>query len=191
MKLLLPLACAFALLTSFVHAGEIESAVLREINLARTNPEQYSRLLAQNSSRAVARGDRDTAEAIRFLKNARPLPPLARSTGLGLGAQLHVTKQGASGGRGHGNCFSRMERFGNWIGRAGENISYGQRDARSIVCSLIIDKGVSGRGHRKNIFNSSFGVAGVAYGRHAAYGAMCVIDFAGQFVERGGALASL
>ena len=84
-----------------------------------------------------------------------------------------------------------MNKYGQWIGTAGENIYYGRSDARGIVCALIIDAGVSNRGHRKNIFSRSYGVAGAAYGQHAGYGAMCVIDFAGQYVERGGRLAGL
>src|SRR5258708_27148544 len=123
----------------------------------------------------------DVAEAIRFLERAHSLPPLTRSTGLAQGAQLHVESQGPTGKSGHGsNPFGRIERFGQWVGSAGENIAYGKGDARTIVCRLIVDQGVSNRGHRKNIFSSNFGAAGVAYGPHAAYGAMCVIDFAGR-----------
>jgi uncharacterized protein YkwD len=83
-----------------------------------------------------------------------------------------------------------MARFGKWSGRAGENIDYGQHDARGTVVRLIVDAGVSGRGHRKNIFNSTFRVAGAAAGYHATYGSMCVIDFAGGFVEAAERVAS-
>jgi uncharacterized protein YkwD len=83
-----------------------------------------------------------------------------------------------------------MARFGHWIGQAGENIDYGLHDARSIVVRLIVDDGVRDRGHRKNIFNRSFTVAGAASGYHATFGAMCVIDFAGGFLEGGGRVAT-
>jgi len=106
-------------------------------------------------------------------------------------AQSCGPRSGSAGGRGHGNCFGRISKFGDWVGSAGENIYYGRRDARGIVCALIIDKGVAGKGHRKNIFSGNFGVAGIAYGAHRTFGAMCVIDFAGRFIERGGTLASL
>ncbi len=82
-----------------------------------------------------------------------------------------------------------MARFGQWVGSAGENISYGQHEAREIVCSWIMDAGISSRGHRKNIFNPSFGAAGVACGPHAVFRTMCVMDFAADFVERGNSLA--
>ena len=159
-------ALAFSCLTA--RAGEMSAQVLAELNLARTAPQTYARLLADR----MPQSDRDVAEAIRFLEHARPLPPLASSTGLAMGAQLQVDAQGPTGGFGHGSSpFSRMSRYGQWIGPAGENISYGQHDARSVVIQLIVDHGVSNRGHRKNVFSTSYGVAGVACGGHATWGA--------------------
>ena len=38
-----------------------------------------------------------------------------------------------------------MHHFGQWIGLAGENISYGIDSPRGIVMSLIIDEGVGDR----------------------------------------------
>ena len=64
-----------------------------------------------------------------------------------------------------------------------ENIAYGQRSARAIVMALIVDDGVRGRGHRKNIFNPNYNVAGAAYGPHARYGSVCSIDFASGYAE--------
>lgn len=162
------------------HASVLSEQVLAEMNLARTQPQVYAQYLASES-----RPSRDTDEAVRFLQKAKPLPPLASSIGLGQSSMLHVNTQGPSGGRGHGSPFSRMNKFGQYVGYAGENIYYGRGGARAIVCALIVDAGVSGRGHRKNIFSSNYGVAGVANGFHATYGSICVIDFASQYVERG------
>jgi hypothetical protein len=50
---------------------------------------------------------------------------------------------------------------------------------------LIVDQGVPNRGHRRIIFCPDFTVAGAARGPHARYGAMCVIDFAAGFAEKG------
>ena len=188
MKELLSLLALCALSQLTCSAGEMSSQVLSEMNLARTAPQDYARLLAERMPAA----DRDVSDAIRFLERTHPLTPLSSSTGLSMGAQLHVNEQGPTGAFGHGsNPFGRMSRYGQWVGSAGENISYGKHDARSIVCQLIVDRGVAGKGHRKNIFSSGYGVAGVAFGAHAHYGAMCVIDFAGRFIERGESIASL
>jgi uncharacterized protein YkwD len=178
-RFILSLALALAAGVS-AKADVLSAQVLAEMNLARTQPQQYAQYLA-----AESRPSRDTDEAVRFLQKAKPLPPLAASAGLCQSSMLHVNEIGPKGGRGHGSAFSRMNKFGQYVGNAGENIWYGRGGARSIVCTLIVDAGVSNRGHRKNIFSSDYGVAGVAYGPHAAYGAMCVIDFASQYVERG------
>lgn len=165
-------------------ADELASQVLAEINRARTAPQSYAAELEQRLANYNGReGHRVVEEAVRFLRNQQPLPPLAASTGLKGSARLHVAEQGATGNTGHGSAFRRMARFGRYLGAAGENIDYGRHDARSIVTRLIVDDGVRNRGHRKNIFSSNFHLAGVATGGHARYGAMCVIDFAAGFVE--------
>jgi uncharacterized protein YkwD len=64
---------------------------------------------------------------------------------------------------------------------AGENINYGNDDARRIVASLLIDDGVPSRGHRRNLLNGTFKFVGVSIGPHPVYGHMCVIDFAGSY----------
>ena len=48
----------------------------------------------------------------------------------------------------------RIERYCDWNGNIAENIDFGCETGRSILCSLMVDDGVSSRGHRKNIFNS-------------------------------------
>ena len=117
------------------------------------------------------------------------MDPLQSVPGLSMSARLHVSEQGPTGDIGHrgadGTPWARMEKWGQWTGRAGENISYGYADARTIVVTLIVDQGVANRGHRHNIFSRDFKVAGTACGPHARYGSMCVIDFAGGFVEKG------
>ncbi len=48
---------------------------------------------------------------------------------------------------------------------------------------LIIDDGVSGRGHRRNIFKPGFRVVGVGCGYHDEYKTVCVSDFAVGYTE--------
>lgn len=171
-------------------ADETARGVLDEINLARTHPREYARILAaQRDLFQSCDGQRALREAVHFLDRARPLPPLAFSNGLAMSAMTHVMNQGVHGDTGHRGTdrstpWDRIARYGKWYGHAGENIAYGVRDPRRIVATLIVDAGVRGRGHRKNIFCSGFGVAGVACGWHARYGTMCVMDFAGGFVKK-------
>lgn len=183
------LALLFAFFTalSAALAGADSSEILAEVNLARTQPQRYAEFVAGRSGGQLSDA---TREAVRFLQKTRALPPLSMSEGMSRAALSHVLDIGRTGGRGHsgsrgGSPWDRMARFGQKIGYAGENISYGVSDARGIVIKLIVDEGTPGRGHRKNIFSSGFRVAGIATGSHATYRTMCVMDFAGGFAEAG------
>jgi len=128
-------------------------------------------------------------EAISFLRKTQPQAPLAQSPGLSRAAADHCADQ-AGGGFGHAgrdasNAGGRMSRYGSPSGSWGENISYGKSRARDVVIALIIDDGLRARKHRVNIFNPNFNFAGAAFGRHARFGTMCSMDFAGGYAERG------
>jgi uncharacterized protein YkwD len=191
----LPLVFALLVAACPLHRGcadDISLRILDEINFARTRPRDYAQVLPLKlgSSRLSRknRHQRELKETIAFLRHVRPLPPLGFSSGMALAALDHVRDEGPRGIVGHrGSDFSspwkRMARHGKWIGRAGENIACGYSDPELIVAQLIIDAGVPGRGHRKNIFTREYTVAGVACGAHAKYGMMSVVDFAGQFIE--------
>ena len=185
----------YILLSAFASASDLAIQVRDELNLARTAPQQYAQLLASRiAGYQGIEGESAIREAVHFLEKARPLPPLVLSDGICSSALTHVLELGPSGGRGHVGSggsmpWDRMARFGQWTGHAGENIYYGQRDARGIVIALIVDDGERSRGHRKNIFSRDFHYTGIACGPHASFGMMCVIDFAGGFVEGGTRLA--
>lgn len=183
------------------------SAVIREMNLARQNPALYATYVEEMrpyfNGNILSRPDRGNLftregvhaidDAIRFLRSARPLPPLTLSPGMCRGAADHCADQ-ANGAMGHNGSDrsspgARMSRYGTWSFSWGENISYGKMSARDVVLALIIDDGLPARKHRQNIFNSNFNFAGAAYGPHARYRSVCSIDFAGGFTERGQALA--
>lgn len=183
--------------------GVSARALIREMNLARTNPASYANYVADLRThfhgnilvlpgRTMLRTQEGTLaldEAIRFLRNVQPLAPLTLSSGMCRAASEHCTDQ-ANGRMGHGGSDSsspadRMNRYGKWGAVWGENVSYGKSSARDIVLALIIDDGLRGRKHRKNIFNPAFIVTGAAYGTHARYRSVCSIEFAGSFAERG------
>lgn len=199
LRRVLPLAMGLFLATSAsgALAGDLEEAVLDEINFARTQPAAFARDMMRRPAAysggyydSLADQDPDAfEEALDFLMRQAPLPPLRRDTRLAAAAREHAAGQGASGGLGHGGRGGegpsrRMQRHGVWAGLSAENISYGYRTPREVVQQLIIDSGVPGRGHRKNIFGRGYQAAGVACGRHRGYGSMCVIDFAGAIVQR-------
>jgi uncharacterized protein YkwD len=180
----------------------LEREVLREINLARTQPATYAafvddikryykgKLLERPGEPTILTEEGLSAvlEAARFLRAVKPVPSLTPSRGLSLAAKDHVSDQGPRGAIGHrsrdgSQIGDRINRFGRWLNAFGENISYGEITARMIVVVWIIDDGVPDRGHRQNIFNPDFRVAGIAYGDHATFKSMCVIDFAAGYQE--------
>jgi uncharacterized protein YkwD len=185
-------------------ANEASSrGVICELNLARQNPALYATFVEELRGRMngnvlvlpggtrlrTKEGTAALDEAIRFLRTARPQAPLVTSPGMCRAAADHCADQ-ASGGFGHAgrdasNAFARISRYGTCDGGWGENISYGKSTARAVVLALIIDDGLPGRKHRKNIFNPTFGFAGAAFGRHARFGTICSMDFAGGYAERG------
>jgi uncharacterized protein YkwD len=181
----------------------LEDAVVYEINKARTAPKDYSSILEQYKSYydkkllklpgeipiLTKEGAGAVVEAIRFLRSTKSISPLTPSKGMSSGAKDHAMDQGSSGATQHkgsdgSHPWDRVNRYGTWENSIAENIAYGSDKARTIVMFLIVDDGVSSRGHRKNIFNPDFRVIGVACGRHATYGIVCVITFAGGYKEK-------
>lgn len=186
-------------------AGEM----VREMNLARQHPSVYAAyleelrgsfrgnilLLPGGTILRTREGIGAVDEAIRFLRRTRPLAPLTFSPGISLAAAEHVVDQ-SSGAFGHAGSDrsdpgERMNRHGTWNTLWGENISYGKTTARDVVIALIIDDGLRGRKHRKNIFNRTFNFAGAAVGPHARYRTVWSIDFAAGWMERGQTTSSL
>jgi uncharacterized protein YkwD len=183
--------------------SSFEAAVVRETNLARTQPSQYRTFLQQTrryyAGKLLKRPDKPvllTQEgvqaadaAIRFLSTVRPVPPLQVSKGLSLAARDHALDQKKYGsvghtGRGGSEVWDRANRYGRWLGAIGENIAYGQETAREVVMSLIIDDGVPDRGHRDNMFSTDYRLIGVACGSHQSYRTLCVITLAGGYSEK-------
>jgi uncharacterized protein YkwD len=189
---ILTFSLTFALARDNSAAAEPEqvsaAAVVRELNRARENPSLYAMFVSESRAFHMIEHGRAVDEAVRFLKKARPLPPLTLSPGMSRAAADHCAEQ-VDGQLGHdgkerSSPGDRISRYGSWSNTWGENISYSRKTAREVVLALIIDDGVRSRGHRKNIFNPKFNYAGAAFGPHARYRTVCTIDFAGGYAER-------
>ncbi|OLE51828.1 MAG: hypothetical protein AUG51_21115 [Acidobacteria bacterium 13_1_20CM_3_53_8] len=184
------------------YLSPLEREVLDELNLARTQPTQYAAFVDEwrkyYTGKKFARPGRQSIttwdglaaldECVNFLRSATPLPALQSAKGLHLAALDHARDLGTSGITGHRGSDgsmpeARVERFGRWMNSIGETIVYDVDTARAMVINLLIDDGVPGRGHRMNIFNPGYTVAGIAVGSQSSFGAKCVIDFVGGFAE--------
>jgi len=203
----LSLFCPYPVLskdaTDKVNYSDLSSEIVKEINLARKDPKKYAAFIKEfkknydgkNFKRlgkktiATHGGAGIADEAIGYLMQVQPQPPLNLMKGMSLGAKDHVldivlTK--VTGHQGTDGSFpgDRISRFGTWKDAVGENICYGFDTAREIVMWLIIDDGMSDRSHRINIFRSEFHIAGVHLAEHPLYDFICVITFAGEFEEK-------
>jgi len=188
---------------SIDYLSPLEAAIVREHNLARTQPAQYAAYLEETIPRydgprlwvaeRVYRINREGASAVReavdFLRAVEPVPPVSASRGMSLGARDHVQDQGPKGTTGHAGsdgsqAWDRVSRYGEWQVAIAENISYGYGVAREVVMQFIIDDGVADRSHRSNVFSREVRVLGVACGPHARFDTVCTITYAGGFSER-------
>jgi len=188
---------------SGIKLSALESGILSEMNLARSDPEKYGSYIKdlRNKYRGnfiqfqrmrikTQEGISAVDEAIEFLDSQRTVPALRLSKGLSFGAADQVRMQGPTGRTGHegpdgSDPGDRVNRHGEWKGMMGENIYYGTgMNARQIVMGFIIDDGVPDRGHRNTIFNPQFRLSGVACGPHKVFKTMCVITFAAAYAEQ-------
>jgi uncharacterized protein YkwD len=177
--------------------------VAEETNRLRSDPASYASYLEAMLSRfdgsvlerpgrpflRTEEGAPAVQEAIAALRAARPVQPLHWSSGLARAAADHVRDQGPVGGTEHSGTDGsdparRMERYGQWRGAVAENIAYGENPARDVVLQLVVDDGVPNRGHRDALLEASWGISGVACGRHRDYGQICVMDYAMGYEER-------
>lgn len=181
-----------------------EIAVLEELNLARTKPVEYANYVEEHKrnfkgyffvvidgrkTTRTVEGIKAVDEAIAFLKRVEPVPALSASRPLTRAARDHVNDLGSRGLTGHAGTDNsqpadRIGRYGIPKTVSGEAITFGPISARSILIQLIVDDGVTGRDHRRNLFEPDYRVAGVAIGPHKSYEQVCVMDFADRMDEK-------
>ncbi len=167
---------------------DIEHEFFDLMNLARTQPKIYSERYIKpllNSMEAKLYGSDDILECIAELDTITPVEPLKWSDGLHRAAAEWVDEQGATTEIGHASNWSaRIKKYGSVKSWMGENISYGGSSAADMVSNLMVDRGTSGRGHRRNIMSPLASVVCVAVGPHKSYGYMSVTEFTDGFTEK-------
>ena len=166
------------------YLSDVERQVIVEINMLRTDPAQYAASFVEplrkyyhgmllERPREIAirtkEGVRALDECVKELASTKAVGILSPKKGLALAARDHARDQAKTGSTGHtgsdrSTASDRMNRYGKWNLSAGENIDYGNGQARRIVLSFLIDDGVPSRGHRKNLMDGNFNFVGVAIG---------------------------
>jgi uncharacterized protein YkwD len=148
---------------------EEEEEMIREINRLRSDPkgyipaiEGYLEVFRNDgwSHSDVRKEERTARELIGELEVLSPLPQLEFHPGLYkaaryLGRDARKRDQlGHIDSRGQ-DPFERIKAFTELSG-GGENLVAGMNTARESLISLLIDSGIAGRGHRKNILNKDW-----------------------------------
>ena len=186
--------------------ARIATETLTELNRVRRNPKKYAeeelkprlklfegKLYKAPGQIPIQTNDGAPAvqECINVLTKTNPMEALTLEKGLSLAAQWLADDQAKTGTIGHygsdgSSPFERMNRYGKWLITAGENCAYGPKTGKEIVAQLLIDDGVQDRGHRKNILKKEFKKVGIGYNDEdkAPYGAVSVMDFAGDYISK-------
>jgi uncharacterized protein YkwD len=184
------------------HSTAEEQLVVTELSKVRLHPKEYAKWLRtqlkyfegtlwhlpDHVAIRTEEGAPALQELIAFLESTPTIGPLRWNEGLSHAARELVLEQGPTGQTGHkgphGSVMrDRILKFGLHQSLIGEIINYGDEKPRWTVMQLLIDDGVAGRGHRKNIFNPDFHVAGAAIGPHKEYGTMTVVDLADGYTS--------
>jgi len=164
------------------YLSEDEKKVVFYTNLVRMNPKLFAETYLQQyldsaeveKSSYVTSLKKDLASA----KKANALVPLKE---LYESAESHAIKMGTSGREGHADYDKRLKKVEKKYSEyTGENCDYGFQNPLDILIDLLIDEGVSGYGHRKNILNSTYYYIGVSIQPHKKYKWNCVMDFCGK-----------
>lgn len=124
-----------------------EIAMLKEINMVRTDPKGYIKYIDAYTRRMGVDSITRIAAGLKAkLRSMKPLPPLQFSE------TIYTTVKAKA-------LWLKKKRVqqhppGN---KYAENIFFGEKNVRTVNVILLIDYNVPGRGHRNNILNPKFG----------------------------------
>ena len=181
--------------------------IISELNLARADPPGFAKKISQEYSqfngkisevsdqgissvfqRETHEGLSSVTDAIKFLEQTKPLPPLVHSLSLSRASQDLCADQASSGKIGGAtskglDLAKRASEHGIWKGKLGENLVYGARNSFDVVAQCIIDDGNSARSNRSKIFDPKYTVVGIYCAPHRQYGNVTSIVFSQDYTS--------
>lgn len=176
--------------------SRIEAEVLSALNQARTSPLTAAGWLEElagyytgtrvkrpwwSITLQTTEGVAAVREAVAAVRAQPAVVALSVNAALVSAARDHAKDQARTGATGHtggdgSTTIIRVDRYATWRVSIAENIDYQPMvRGRDVIESLLVDDGVPDRGHRRNIFQSSARLVGIACGPHPKFEAMCVI----------------
>ncbi len=175
--------------SSFINENSIERDVLKYINEVRTNPKKFKQeILIPFLKVNKGYSNKYVKSLKKDLDQLTPLPPLKNHEVLKEFAHHHAKSTGKVGKVGHRSVLmksyqARSNKLLKTFSYVGENIHYGSDNAKLIVLELLIDDGIRGVGHRKNILSKDYVFAGISIQPHKKFRQNCVIEFGGELVQ--------
>lgn len=165
----------FAKLNSGKNASYLpsfEKDMIKEINFARYYPSIYAHIVGQHMAKTSADWggiSKDelfaTNELIEELKSAQPLSILTPKECLFIASKIHgedCKKRGFIDHTGSdaSSPFARIEKYCDGAEGSENMVGTTNYDARKSVISLLVDSGISSRGHRYNMLNPEWNYIG-------------------------------
>lgn len=189
---------------SNVDFKQLENDFLNELNKFRQDPKYVLPHLEQFTKNfkgdilyrpgeiplQTAEGVNAVLECIEYIKNnSQSLVELIRNEELDNAAHDHCKDIGPKGQVNHdgsdGSTVSdRIERYCEWEETCAENLDFGSKTGIMCLLSLLIDDGVSSKGHRKNLMNPKLKYIGLSAGNHKEYEYCLVVDLVGGMREK-------
>jgi uncharacterized protein YkwD len=179
--------------------NNLKQDIVTQHNLIRLNPKSYIPLLetqlkyfkgkiltkpGEQVSVETQEGASAVKECIEVLKKQKACGELTFDSSLSNAAQDHADDIGPNGSCDHygsdgSDTDGRISKYLEWDVTISENLDFGATTAEDVIISLIVDDGVSDRGHRANIFNTKVKFIGVGLADHAEYSVCTVLDYCG------------
>ena len=175
----------------------MEKDIILALNMVRTDPGRYAELYIRpiassffgNRRRINGRnlitdeGCVPVEELYIFLIHHVPVPALVTDKRLHSSADELALDQSLTGNTGHisskGRGFAvRIRSYAQWKKGVSETVGYGGKTGFDIVNNMLIDDGVSDRGHRLIMMDPVFHFVGSSVRPHGTYGFTAVIDYA-------------
>ncbi|MBQ4236717.1 MAG: hypothetical protein II716_07770 [Treponema sp.] len=163
-------------------AGDGAEHIIAEINWARSNPKEYSKVRLEPLVKKEKNPFQTAlSELIREMERMKPVPQLKTAEGLCNAAAEQVSAQGKTSSTAYDSAWlSRIARYGTLNGGS-EILYFGQETPETAVACLLIDAGSSLRNRRKALLSQAYEYAGAATGIHGIYGGMALIELARGF----------
>ena len=166
--------------------------VIQELNTLRTNPKIYANYLqeeikyftgnllklpGENSNLRTQEGPAAYEEAINFLLNVKPVPPIEMHTSLFKIANeyLRDARNVSYDNLETLDIDKYIQNYGSFQGKFSRMMDFGGTTPRRVITNLVTCDGDQTRGYRLSLFSKDFKFIGVASGPYPTYNRFTIL----------------